>query len=313
MAGDYPGQRTPAPASFFGLLIIMEHWRFIDSGACDAAFNMALDEVLLGRVAAGQSPPVLRVYRWSRPSVSIGYHQKLERELDLELCRRRGIEIVRRPTGGRSVYHHTELTYSLSAPGDTDNLGRSVSRTAAAVAEAIRKSLALLGVFTDNPKKSKTGADIRGAAGMRNPCFSSLSRYEVAVGGRKLVGSAQLRLPGGEAFLQQGSLLLVNSQQELAGLKPDLTVKSAREELAKKLRLAVTSLGDVLARAVSYEETAACFRSGFAQVFGVELLDSGLEPDELRLAEALAEKRYRSQDWLLRVVRKASFGGQVTG
>ncbi len=291
----------------------MNQWRFIDSGPADAAFNMALDEVLLGRVAAGKSPPVLRVYRWSRPSVSIGYHQKLARELDLDLCRGRGIDVVRRPTGGRGVYHHTELTYSLAAPGDTDRLGRSVSSTSAAVAGAIRESLALLGALTDSPEGGRASSSPRGAAGMRNPCFTSVSRHEVAAGGRKLVGSAQLRLPGGAAFLQQGSLLLVNSQQVLAELKPGLTDKARRVELAKKLRLAVTSLGEILAREVSYEETAACFRSGFARFFDVELLEDVPEQDELRLAEILAEERYRSGDWLLSGGRKTNSGGLVTG
>ncbi len=279
---------------------MITHWRFIDSGPAGAAFNMALDEVLLGRVAAGQSPPVLRVYRWSKPSVSLGYHQKLERELNPTLCRSRGIDIVRRPTGGRSVFHDTELTYSIAAPGDTPGLGSSVSGTSAAVAGAIRMSLALLGVFADKPKNSKTGTAARGAAGMRNPCFTSVSRNEVTAEGRKLVGSAQLRLPEGGAFLQQGSLLLANSQQVLAELKPGVMDKSQREELAKTLRLAVTSLKDILGREVSYEETAACFRTGFAEFFGVELVESNPEPDELRMAEALAEKRYRGQDWLLR-------------
>ncbi len=290
----------------------MNHWRFIDSGPCDAAFNMALDEILLGQVADGQSPPVLRVYRWSKPSVSLGYHQKLERELDLELCRSRGIEVVRRPTGGRGVYHDLELTYSLAAPADTKRLGNSISSTSAAVAEAIRISLSLLGFFADNPKESKTGAVKRGAAGMRNPCFTSLSRHEVASQGRKLVGSAQLRLPGGEAFLQQGSLLLANCQQVLAELKPGLEDNSQREQLAEKLGLAVTSLGEILGREVSYAETATCFRTGFARFFDIELLTDAPKPEELRMAEALAEERYRSREWLEGGGRKARFGTQVT-
>jgi lipoyl(octanoyl) transferase len=291
----------------------MKHWRFIDSGPSNAAFNMALDEVLLGRVAAGESPPVLRVYRWSEPSVSLGYHQKLERELDLGLCRSRGVEVVRRPTGGRSVYHDLELTYSLCAPGDTDILGDSISSTSAAVAGAIRMSLELLGFIADIPQKHKTGTVQRGAAGMRNPCFTSASRHEVTTEGRKLVGSAQLRLPGGEAFLQQGSLLLANSQQVLVELKPGCTDQAQREKLKNSLNLAVTSLGDILGREVSYQETADCFRTGFTRYFGIELLADGPEPDEIRMAEQLAEERYLSKEWLAGSGRKARLGEQVAG
>lgn len=291
----------------------MAHWRFIDSGACEAAFNMALDEVLLGKVAAGQSPPVLRVYRWSRPSVSLGYHQQAARELDLELCRSRGIDVVRRPTGGRSVYHDTELTYSLAAPGGIELPGHSVSHSSAAIAGALRGSLELLGAVTDSPEMVNPSAAERGAAGMRNPCFTSAARHEVSLGGRKLVGSAQFRLPGGAAFLQQGSLLLANCQDKLAGLKPVGLEDDQREALATNLRAAVTSLTDILGREVGYAETAAAIRGGFADHFGVELHDSAPEPHELRMAEYLADKRYRSEDWLTGSGQRANFGEQIIG
>ena len=287
-------------------------WRFIDSGVCEAAFNMALDEVLLGRVAAGQSPPVLRVYRWNVPSVSLGYHQDAGRELDLELCARQGVAVVRRPTGGRSVYHDPELTYSLAAPGGSELLGSSVSDTSAAVAAAIRRSLELLGAHLDSPDDGKTESTGRGAAGMKNPCFTSASRHEVTASGRKLVGSAQMRLPGGTGLLQQGSLLLENHQFRLAELKPAELDNSQRETLAGHLNKAVTSLSELLGREVSYGETAGCFRTGFAETFGVELLDDAPGPDELRMAEQLARERYRSSDWLLGKKQKANFDTRKT-
>jgi lipoate-protein ligase A len=291
---------------------MITNWRFIDSGAGEAAFNMALDEVLLGRVAAGQSPPVLRVYRWSGQSVSLGYHQDATRELDLELCASQGVAVVRRPTGGRSVFHGPELTYSLAAPGDTGLLGSSVSDTSAAVAAAIRHALELLGAVLDSPDDEKNSSGGRGASGMRNPCFTSASRHEVTSSGRKLVGSAQMRLPGGTGFLQHGSLLLENHQFRLAELKPLDVDSEQRQTLTEHLNNSVTSLSGILGREVSYAETADAFRRGFAGHFMVELLDDKPGPDELRMAEHLAGQRYRSSDWLLGKRQKANFGDQKT-
>ncbi len=90
-----------------------EVWRFIDSGYCPPAFNMALDEALLDWHSEGKIPPTIRFYGWNPPTLSIGYFQKVEKEIDLEAVKRHGLGFVRRPTGGRGVLHDKELTYSV--------------------------------------------------------------------------------------------------------------------------------------------------------------------------------------------------------
>ena len=79
-----------------------EKWGFIDSGDCSPAFNMALDEALLDWHSEGEIPPIIRFYGWNPATLSIGYFQKAEKEIDMEEVKRQGLGFVRRPTGGRA-------------------------------------------------------------------------------------------------------------------------------------------------------------------------------------------------------------------
>jgi lipoate-protein ligase A len=88
-------------------------YRFVNTNIQDAALNMALDEAILLHHIRGEVPPTLRVFRWSQPSISLGRFQSIEREIESERCRQQGIALVRRPTGGRAVYHRDEFTYSI--------------------------------------------------------------------------------------------------------------------------------------------------------------------------------------------------------
>jgi len=241
-------------------------WRFIVSPPGEAAYNMALDRALLAGVALKGFPPVLRVYSWQGPSVSLGYNQEAALELDLERCRKSGIAVVRRPTGGRSVYHDRELTYSLAGPGRSDWLGNSLEETSRLIAGALRVSLAVLGIDTDEPVRGHSSG--REAAGLRNPCFSSASRYEISAGGRKLIGSAQRRTAGGRAFLQQGSALIGNDQARLAELAPGGLSAEERGRLGRVLAGRVTCLEEATGREIAFTEAAGAFREGFAGLFG---------------------------------------------
>jgi len=108
----------------------MKRWRVIFTGANDAFFNMALDEALLLSCQKRASPPVLRLYLWKPPAVSMGYFQSAEKTVNLKKCKDRGIDVVRRITGGRGVLHEDEITYSVCASLDDfpqlgeDNCGR---------------------------------------------------------------------------------------------------------------------------------------------------------------------------------------------
>lgn len=172
--------------------------RVIVHGRASGAWNMAIDEALLDRPESGCT---LRFYAWNRPTVSLGYAQPLASAVDLELARRRGIAVVRRPTGGRAVLHADEITYAIAAPADAGVLAGGVSAAYRRIAAGLQAGLGRLGARVDVERTgSATSPAHKGA------CFGARTRYELSVGGRKLAGSAQRRRAG--RLLQHGSLLL---------------------------------------------------------------------------------------------------------
>src|ERR1700692_3789064 len=120
-------------------------YRFVNTGIQDAALNMALDEAILLHHIRGEVPPTLRVFRWSQPSISLGRFQYVEREIRTAACEQQGVALVRRPTGGRAVYHRDEFTYSIVI-GKSYNVPSGVVAAYAYLAEGIIAALAKLGV-----------------------------------------------------------------------------------------------------------------------------------------------------------------------
>ncbi|HEY8368026.1 MAG TPA: hypothetical protein VIM86_01805, partial [Thermodesulfobacteriota bacterium] len=122
----------------------MERWRRLGFEVRSGAANMALDAATLAAVEAGEAPPTLRLYAFSPPALSLGYGQP-DDEVDREACRRLGIDVVRRPTGGRAVLHERDLTYAVVLPVDDPRVPPSVAGTYQVIAEALRDALLALG------------------------------------------------------------------------------------------------------------------------------------------------------------------------
>jgi lipoate-protein ligase A len=260
----------------------MADWRFLNTGAQDGATNMAIDAAILMSFEEGASPPTLRVYSWAPPTVSIGYSQRPDRELDLERVARAGFGLVRRPTGGRAVLHHGELTYSVVGASGTPPLGGSITSAYRAIAEALLAGLARLGV---EAALASVSATPRSRGGVSPPCFASAGRFEIVVGARKLVGSAQRRSEG--AVLQHGSLLFDGSHAEIADV---LRAASEPERAALRASLAAgtTDLGSILNAAPEFGEVAAALRLGFESAWGKTLSEGRLSDREREVASALA-------------------------
>jgi lipoate-protein ligase A len=160
----------------------------------DAAAQMAADEALLDAVAAG-APPALRLYRWVPPALSLGRFQP-DDDVDVEACRRLGVQVVRRPTGGQGLLHGADLTYAVVMPRPGGAAG-GVDAVYSWIAGALIGGLALLGV----------DAAIARHDGPVGPvCFAGQQGADLRVGHRKVCGSAQVRRDG--AVLQHGSILL---------------------------------------------------------------------------------------------------------
>jgi len=176
-------------------------WRLILDPPMAGQENMEKDLELMGNVATGECPPTLRLYRWSLPAVSLGYFQDASEVVDIQACADAGVDVVRRPTGGRAVLHHHELTYSVIVPEVHPFINNGgVMDAYRAISRGIVTAFNLLNILASvTPEEKGQGGFAPGS------CFDTPSAYEVLVDQRKVVGSAQLRRDG--IVLQHGAII----------------------------------------------------------------------------------------------------------
>ena len=266
----------------------MHDWRLINSGFQTGAMNMALDEALLYAVADGRSLPVLRFYRWRPATVTLGYAQSVATDIDLEVCRRAGLAVVRRATGGRAVLHDNEVTYSVIAPSVSGLFGNSVLDCYRVISEVLQKALQKLGLPAELVAGRPRGAHNTSKA----VCFSAPSQYELVIDGRKVAGSAQKR--HGRAFLQHGSIPLEMDLDLLArALKTNMNTASAGS-LDK-----VGWLNMWARRPLTVAEVERCIAEEFSNAMGPSLGHPELTVEELGEAEKLCSEKYANPDWTM--------------
>ena len=234
----------------------MNTWRFLDSGPNAGADNMATDEKLLTQAAAGEAIPTFRFYTWDPPALSLGRFQKIETDVNKDTCRKLGIDIVRRVTGGRAVLHNHELTYSVVARTDDPLFPGNVLGTYKVIAAGLLAGLGNLGIHAEMVSRSGRHAHLVKKNSKDPACFSSPSWYEILVNGKKIIGSAQRRIPG--AFLQHGSILVAYDP-----------VLEASVISGSGAGNAVTSIQEALGRAVPLEDVKQAFLKGFSTALGV--------------------------------------------
>lgn len=229
-------------------------------GRYSADENMRVDAALLADCGQGRIPPTVRLYGWSEPSITIGYSQNAEAELNLQLCRDLGVPVVRRPTGGRALLHGNELTYAVVAPVSIAPFNQGLKATFAAISEALLAGLQELGIHGEvNVSKQQLGA-------ARTPaCFASLNHCEITVDGKKLIGSAQKRTS--QAFLQHGSVI-IDSDHDLFATLLSFKDESQREVTRNRLAQSTTTLNEVCARRISFEEVRDALQEGFQKTLG---------------------------------------------
>jgi lipoate-protein ligase A len=270
-------------------------WRLLLDAPAGGAWNMAVDEVLLDGVAAGATLPTLRFYEWVPPCLSLGYFQPID-VVDLDGCRALGVEVVRRPTGGRAILHDRELTYSVALPASVLGHDGGVLPSYHRLSLALQDGLRRLGVpATLAPESAGSGPPVHGPV-----CFDRPSAHEILLKGRKLVGSAQMRRGGG--LLQHGSILI---EPRIGKLKaclrlPDDSVDSRAGDGSERIEDGVAGLAEVGVTQVA--RIAHAIAAAFAARFGVSLKVAPLRADELAAAEALAGSKYRSAGWTERLV-----------
>jgi lipoate-protein ligase A len=257
-------------------------WRLLLDPPAAGAWNMAVDEVLLEGVAEGDAPPTLRFYGWAPPCLSLGYFQPFE-VVDVAGCRRLGVEVVRRPTGGRAILHDREVTYSLALPLRLLGEDGAVLPSYHRVSLALERGLTRLGApVVLAPESAAQAGPTHGPV-----CFDRPSAHEILLKGRKLVGSAQVRRA--TAILQHGSILIEPRMERLlACLRiPDGPGGRIEDGVA-----GLHEVGDFEPATI-----AGALAAAFAQQFGVNLVPGRLRADERRAAEGLAASKFQTVAW----------------
>lgn len=271
-----------------------ETWRFIDSGNCSPSYNMALDEALLDWHSEGKIPPTIRFYGWDPATLSIGYFQKVEKEINLDAVKEHGLGFVRRPTGGRGVLHEHELTYSVIVSEEHPEMPRTVTEAYRVISEGILKGFQGLGLeaYFAVPRTAEE------REGLKNPrsavCFDAPSWYELVVEGRKVAGSAQTRQKG--VILQHGSILLDLDEDKLFSLfnYPSDRVKERMQRAFKSKAVAMNEVSSV---PVTMEMAKEAFKKGFEEGLNINLEPYELSEEETQYVVDLAESRYESNEW----------------
>ena len=263
----------------------MASYRFLNTGILDAALNMAIDEAILTHYLQGKVPATLRVFRWSQPSISLGRFQNIEREIESDACQQRGIALVRRPTGGRAVYHRDEFTYSIVI-GKRDGVPSGVVAAYAYLAQGLIAALQELGVqaiLSDERVNKHPSA----------ACFASSTQADLTAGGFKLVGSAQVWKD--DALLQQGSLPLDDRAAEFFALLR-FPSDAAREEALALYQEKTTPLHTFVPH-IAWEEVAQAFHHGFGVALQTVFYPGELSASEWELAQQLVEEKYSKLIW----------------
>ncbi len=250
--------------------------------------NMAVDEAIMLAVAGGQVPPTIRFYRWSPPAISLGYFQSLEKEVDIVACEKAGVDVVRRLTGGRAVLHQDELTYSLVAPENNEKVAGSILESYLSISRGLVRGLNALGVEAELAE-GKKHAEFGSAA-----CFDAPSWYEMAVDGKKLVGSAQTRR--NRCILQHGSLL-VRVDADLLFSILNFSNEKVRERGKAVFLTKATYLEEILGYSPSFALLCDGLKKGFESAMEINLSEQRLSAEELAAARELSIKKYGTREW----------------
>lgn len=267
-------------------------WRLLVSITADGATNMATDEAIVRAVAAGLVPPTLRLYAWDPPCLSLGRAQAGD-EVDRAACARDGVDVVRRPTGGRAILHTDELTYSVVVPIDEPRLAGDIVTSYRRLSRALLAALEFLGINVESHPAPYEPHAADSEPGTLNPvCFEVPSHYELtAPDGRKLVGSAQMRT--NDVVLQHGTLPLVGDIARICHYLTD-----APDPVRVRARAA--TLESALGQPIAWAEAAQAMLEGFGTL-NLTLVEGELTWEERGwLAELRAEK-YTHEAWTWRL------------
>lgn len=273
-----------------------EIWNFINTGSKNPYYNMAMDEVLLNFVSRGEIDPVIRFYTWNPATLSIGYFQRLQKEIDIDKVKEKGYGLVRRQTGGRGVLHDKELTYSVIVPESHPNMPSTVTEAYKIISQGLLEGFKNLGFETYFAiPRSKEERDK-----LKQPrssvCFDAPSWYELVVEGRKIAGSAQTRQKG--VILQHGSILQdidIDDLFDMFKFKNERLKAKMKENFVQK----AVAINDISNQHITLNEMENAFEAGFKKGLNIDFKPLELTEKQLEEVQELEDK-YRSEAWMYR-------------
>ncbi len=260
-------------------------WRLIVTSPLSGAENMAIDEALLRSFDPADSSPVLRLYSWDPPTLSLGRFQKAAEVLDLERCRADGVTVVRRVTGGGVIYHADELTYSLvCAPGQIPPAAsiKDSFRLLTGFLLAFYRTLGLDVAYATDVVPEGTRLGERTAF-----CFAGRESFDILANGRKIGGNAQRRLKG--VIFQHGSIPLINCATT------GLAYMRDQDPVHAEGTASLDEFGVSMDRDGLFQELIAAFSGYFGVTLGNDTL-SGREREDMI---QLCSNRYLTDRWNL--------------
>ncbi|CUY01067.1 lipoate--protein ligase family protein [Staphylococcus epidermidis] len=273
-----------------------EIWNFINTGSKNPYYNMAMDEALLNFVSRGEIDPVIRFYTWNPATLSIGYFQRLQKEIDIDKVKEKGYGLVRRQTGGRGVLHDKELTYSVIVPESHPNMPSTVTEAYKIISQGLLEGFKNLGFETYFAiPRSKEERDK-----LKQPrssvCFDAPSWYELVVEGRKIAGSAQTRQKG--VILQHGSILQdidIDDLFDMFKFKNERLKAKMKENFVQK----AVAINDISNQHITLNEMKNAFEAGFKKGLNIDFKPLELTEKQIEEVQELEEK-YRSEAWMYR-------------
>jgi lipoate-protein ligase A len=247
---------------------------------------MAMDEAISRAVAAGQVPPTLRLYAWEPACLSLGRGQPLA-DVNLQALQAAGYGLVRRPTGGKAILHIDELTYSVVAPEVEPRVAGGIVESYRRLSAGLVSGLERLGIMDLAADERAKNHRPQGPV-----CFEAPSDYEITIGGRKLVGSAQMRTRS--VVLQHGALPLYG---DITRICPLLTSRPD----PVRVRARATTVEEALGRTVTWDQAADALALGFSESLNLHLEPGTLTSEERAGAERLQSEKYATDEWTRRV------------
>ena len=247
--------------------------------------NMAIDEaMLLTQKASFQ--PTLRFYDWLQPAFSFGYFQPISEEVDVPACAAHGIELVRRMTGGGTVIHGWDVTYTLIVPHGSGMFPKDISAAYCAISNCLINGLQRLGIDVAHQIEKPIPANAP------NICLTNPAQYDTLLNGKKIAGVSQRRNQAGVMY--QGYIALDLPTSDV------LVLASRKASFDRVAAGKSTAINQCRSAPIHRKQLEDAVVVGFQETLGVEFIEAVPSPDETETAESLAQKKYGSPEWNFR-------------